>query len=197
VALDPSGHNATATVAISVDRTKPVIDVVENGVPFVVPVVNRAVALFVRVNDLDRNASVTVTLNDAPYVSGTAIAVDGAYELKATAADCAGNAADEKVVHFVIDRTPPTITSVTPVNGTTIANKPPITGVVSEPAIVFVEGTNQPATVTGTTFSLAYDLKEGTNAFVLVASACAPPRRRSRSWRTARPSRPTPSIGGR
>ncbi|MFP5246030.1 MAG: hypothetical protein ACLGH0_05005, partial [Thermoanaerobaculia bacterium] len=101
------------------------------------------------------------------------IANDGTYQLKATATDCANNVSLEKVVQFVIDRTPPVITSTTPTNGSTITNKPPITGTLSEPATVTVEATGQQATVNGTTFSLAYALQEGANAFVLVARDAA------------------------
>ncbi|MFL6246086.1 MAG: Ig-like domain-containing protein [Thermoanaerobaculia bacterium] len=194
VAVDPSGHNAVSTLPITVDRTKPVVVVIENGVPFIAPIVNRPVALFVRANDLDRNAALTVTLNGAPYVSGTTVANDGAYTLRATAVDCAGNASDEKIVPFIIDRTPPAITSVTPANNSTITNKPPIAGTLSEPAGVFVESTNQQATIAGTSFSLAYALQEGTNAFVLVARDAAGNSSRLPYSVTVRTTAPTVEI---
>src|SRR5207244_12818542 len=54
-------------------------------------------------------ASVSATLNDAPFISGTSITVDGDYRLTIQATDAAGNVAVATVA-FTIDATPPVIT---------------------------------------------------------------------------------------
>lgn len=57
-----------------------------------------------------------VTLNGAPFVSGTPVTADGAYTLAASATDAAGNGATASV-GFTIDKTSPAITIVSPAPG--------------------------------------------------------------------------------
>lgn len=58
----------------------------------------------------------TVTINDALWVSGTTVSVDGVYLLRASAVDAAGNMA-EVSVQFEIDATPPVVVLISPEDG--------------------------------------------------------------------------------
>src|SRR5262249_54922188 len=94
-----------AAATFDIDRTPPVVNVFdvtdrELVAADVTPVV--AVA--------DAHPGTTdITLNGAPFVSGTTVTADGDYELRVHAVDAAGNAADDAIVHFTIDRTPPDV----------------------------------------------------------------------------------------
>lgn len=58
----------------------------------------------------------TVTMNGAPWVSGTTVSADGVYLLHASALDAAGNTA-EASVQFEIDATPPAVVLISPEDG--------------------------------------------------------------------------------
>ncbi|HVR39063.1 MAG TPA: Ig-like domain-containing protein [Thermoanaerobaculia bacterium] len=172
-ANDASGHASTLVRSVVIDRTKPVIEVTEFDAPFTATLVNRPVALSVRAKDVDAKATLTITLDDAPFATGDVITTEGTHTLKAKATDCAGHVSDEKVVVFRIDRTPPMITNLVPANGARIGNKPPITGTVSEPATIVAEGTPYTATLAGNSFTIAAALEEGLNQFSLLATDAA------------------------
>ncbi|HWW60365.1 MAG TPA: Ig-like domain-containing protein, partial [Thermoanaerobaculia bacterium] len=127
----------------------------------------------VRANDADADATLVITLDDAPYKSGTVIETEGTHTLKAKATDCAGHVSDEKVVAFRIDRTPPVLANLAPANGASVGSKPPITGLVSEPATIIAEGTSFAATLSGNNFTINATLDEGLNQFVLLATDAA------------------------
>jgi len=170
-ARDNGGHESVASVQVSIDSTKPRIEITDGGVPVIPPFVNRAIAPLVRVIDADAKATLTVTLDGAPYVSGTPILVEKDYELKASATDCAGNKADDDVVRFTIDRTPPQFVSIAPANGAVVGEITQVSGTVSPDTVsVVVEATGAAATVTNGTFAFAsLPIAEGRNAFTLVA----------------------------
>jgi len=173
-ARDNGGHESMTTVQVRIDQTKPRIEITESGNPFTAPFVNHTVAPFVRVIDADPNVTLTVTLDGAPYVSGTPIASEknfAEYELKATSADCAGNHADDVIVRFVIDKTAPQFLTLSPANGASIGASPTLSGTVSpDTASVIVESSNTTATVSNGTFTFgALPIADGVNRFTLVA----------------------------
>jgi RHS repeat-associated protein len=170
-ARDHTGHEAVATVQVRIDETRPRIEITESGAPFVAPFVNRTVAPFVRAVDADPNTILTVTLDGAAYVSGTPIAAEKSYELKATATDCAGHKADDVIVRFTIDKTPPQFVALSPANGASIGTLPAVGGTVSPDTLsVIVEETGAAATVSNGSFSFpALAIEEGSNRFSLVA----------------------------
>ncbi len=164
-AIDTGGHVSAAAVTVTVDRSKPVVEILESGARFTAAALNRAIALIVRTNE--PGAILTSTLDGQPYTSGTAISAEGAHEIKASAKDCANHISDEVVQRFVIDRTLPQLGSITPANGATVRAQSAITGTLSEPAAVVIDGTNTAATVSGVNFTLNVPLREGANAFAL------------------------------
>jgi RHS repeat-associated protein len=170
-ARDNSGHEAVATVQVRIDETKPRIEITESGTPFIAPFVNRTVAPFVRSVDADPTTILTVTLDGAAYVSGTPIAQEKSYELKATATDCAGNKADDAIVRFTIDKTAPQFLTLSPANSASIGSLPTVSGTVSPDTVsVTVEENGSAATVSNGSFSFpALTVNEGANRFTLVA----------------------------
>ncbi len=139
-------HVSVARIPITIDRTRPIIDITSNGAPFAGGAINRPLALFVRAIDADATAIVDVKLNDQPYVIGTPINKDGVYVLRAIARDCAGNASDEKVLQFTFDTVSPKLTAIDPADGSSIGSRQhPIEGTVDSEDL-------QSAVVDGTSF---------------------------------------------
>ncbi|UXI70722.1 Ig-like domain-containing protein [Tahibacter amnicola] len=96
-------------VTFVVDSVPPTIRVtgVRDG-----DLVNQPVTALVTVED-PHPGSTTITLNDQPYVSATAITSSGSYTLRVHAVDAAGNEADYSAT-FTIDRDAPTVTITQP-----------------------------------------------------------------------------------
>ncbi len=98
---DGAGNTAAKTVSFVIDKTPPSLNVtgVAKGMFYntdVVPVVN--------VTDANLSSSAS-TLNGSAY-SGSVVSAEGAYELKISATDKAGNSASETYV-FYIDKSAP------------------------------------------------------------------------------------------
>ena len=191
-ATDAGGHITTLVHPLRVDRTKPVITASESGAPFAILLHRRAVAPFVRVADADAHATLSVTLDGVPFASGNVVNGEGTHVLRATATDCAGNSATPFELTFTIDRTPPSIVSITPAAGASIGVKPPVTGTLSEPATLNVEGTTINATRNGTSFSLDVPFEEGFNELALLATDAA--GNSSRTAYTLRVDTTRPSV---
>ncbi|MGN6186555.1 MAG: Ig-like domain-containing protein, partial [Thermoanaerobaculia bacterium] len=164
-ATDSVGHVSTALVQLNVDRTKPVITVNEGSGAFTNAFFNRAVLPLVAVQDDDARVKPVLTLDGAPYTIGTLVESEGAHTLRVTASDCAGNAADTFEHAFTIDRTAPSIASITPANDAVIAAQTRITGTLSEPATITANGIA--GTVDGVAFAIDVPLVEGINNFEL------------------------------
>src|ERR1051326_5626629 len=90
-ASDTAGHKATRQLTLTVDHTKPQIEITEGGSPFSATLVNRPVTLFFRANDADANTTITATLGGTAIPSGTQISEEKTHTLVVTATDCAGN----------------------------------------------------------------------------------------------------------
>ena len=103
-ATDKAGNTATKTIAFTIDKTKPTIDItgVINNTYY-----NVSIIPIVVVFDLNLNTT-TITLNGAPFASDTIIADENDYILFVEVSDKAGNTA-QKTVSFTIDKTPPNI----------------------------------------------------------------------------------------
>ena len=176
-AADAVGHVTSGSVPVVIDRTAPSIVVTNNGAPFAGGFVNHPPSLFIRANDADPSATLTVTLNGQPFVSGSTVSADGSYTLKANARDCAGNASPETSIAFTVDTVAPRIVTLDPAEGSTITTaQKTITGTFdsSDAKSLTIDGTSYAATINGASFSLAgVALSEGTNRFVLVATDSA------------------------
>src|SRR5581483_2827373 len=112
------GNSTRVPYALSVRSSAPEISILEDGSPIAAgSLFNRAVTPLIHISDA--GASVTATLNGAPFSSGSTIAADGAYTLAASATDTAGHTANASA-SFTIDRTPPAIRITSPANGATL-----------------------------------------------------------------------------
>ncbi|HEX8171499.1 MAG TPA: Ig-like domain-containing protein [Thermoanaerobaculia bacterium] len=122
-ASDKSGHTATESAALTVDRTKPEISLSESGSPFTAAIVAHPVALFFRATDADANVTVSATLDGAPYTSGRSVAAETTHTIRVTARDCAGNESSREQT-FLIDLTPPRFLSFSPASGSKLKTIP-------------------------------------------------------------------------
>src|SRR5207245_3141228 len=101
-ASDCAGNSSSVDIAFTIDLTPPEIAIsgvsdAQCGAVSVTPVVTAT----------DQHLwTLTITLNDAPFDSGTPIATDGDYQLVAVARDAAGNQTT-RMLSFVIDTVPP------------------------------------------------------------------------------------------
>ena len=104
-ATDSAGNSATQTIIFTIDKTKPniIISGVADGAYY-----NTDVAPIVDVTDANLNTT-SITLNGAPFASGTTITAENTYTLVVQANDKAGNNANKTII-FIIDKTAPTIT---------------------------------------------------------------------------------------
>jgi len=104
-ATDSAGNTATQTIIFTIDKTKPniIISGVADGAYY-----NTDVAPIVDVTDANLNTT-SITLNGAPFASGTTITAENTYTLVVQANDKAGNNANKTII-FIIDKTAPTIT---------------------------------------------------------------------------------------
>jgi subtilase family serine protease/flagellar hook assembly protein FlgD/fibronectin type 3 domain-containing protein len=112
-ASDNADNVATAgPVAFAIDATPPVITVtgVVDG-----DLLAQAVTPTVTVTDA-HPASQTITLNGAPYVSGTPIATSGTYVLMVEATDRADNRSETRIA-FTLDLDAPTVVVTAPADG--------------------------------------------------------------------------------
>ncbi len=113
-----------------VDNTAPVITVegVESGVSYRAPV-----SPVIGVNDLHLG-TVSSWLNNRSFASGSAVTADGSYTLEVVARDRAGNRS-ARSVNFTVDRTPPALNILAPVDGTEIRAATVAVTLQTEPAL--------------------------------------------------------------
>jgi len=152
--VDKAGNRASYQVAFTV-RTAPLsVQILEGGAPIAPGAVFlRAVRPEARASD--SSATVTATLNGAPFVSGTQIAQSNSYHLVATASDDWGRSAQAEV-NFTLDLgAGPQIAVTAPADGAVVPGPTVrVTGTVSGDApTVTVNGVA--ATVTGGTWEVA------------------------------------------
>lgn len=173
-AKDSLGHRTALSLPILIDRGTPVLEILESGVPFTGGLLNRPVALTIRVRDLDPTITAIATYRNAPYVSGTPIAEQGSHQVDVVATDCAGHQTAVPVA-FTIDRTPPAFNDLTPANGALVDARPQTLGgnVTDQYGVVRVEieGTSiQAVPAANGDFTLpGATIVEGANSFALLA----------------------------
>jgi uncharacterized repeat protein (TIGR01451 family) len=103
-ATDTCGNTATRTVRFTIDKTPPVITI--TGVP--AGCVNADVTPIFNATD-SHLGTVTATLDNQPFTSGTVVTTEGNHTLRVVATDTAGNSSTE-VRTFTIDKTAPAVT---------------------------------------------------------------------------------------
>lgn len=175
---DRAGHRSSHQVVFTV-RTAPLsVRIQEGGAPIA------AGSTFLRpvrpeVRASDSTATVTATLNGAPFASGTEIAQSGSYHLVATASDDGGRTAQAEATFALDLGAGPQIAVTSPADAAVVPGPTVrVEGTVSGDApTVTVNGLA--ATVTGGTWAIASVPLEPEGATTLVAIA------RDRRGRTA------------
>ena len=152
--VDAAGHRAAFTRTFTVRSIPPTVEILETGAPI------RPGALFTRairpeVRPSDPDAALTVTLDGAPFVSGTEIAATGDYQLAASLTDAIGRTASASA-SFRVDLEPgPTVSIATPADSETVAaTAVDVTGSATGNAVT-VQVNGVPATLTGGQFTAA------------------------------------------
>ncbi|MCP3964367.1 MAG: tandem-95 repeat protein, partial [bacterium] len=162
-ATDTAGNSATETLAFTIDRTLPVIQItgVADG-----SCVNTDVVPLVDATD-DHLGAVTITLDGQPFGSGDTITAEGDYVLAVTADDQCGNSAAESV-SFTVDKTPPLI-EITGVADGAIVN----TDVVPQISVTELHPGSTTITLNGAPFTSGTVLTEEGDYTLEVASSDA------------------------
>jgi RHS repeat-associated protein len=152
--VDLAGSRSTATVVFEV-RTAPLtLEVWESGTPLTSGSVFLR-SVFPELRPSDSSASVSATLDGAPFASGSEVAAGGPHQLRATATDGWGRTATA-AADFEIDLAPgPTIEITAPADQARVTGPAiDVAGTVSGSGVT-VEVDGVPATVAGGTWSLS------------------------------------------
>ncbi|MBV9494352.1 MAG: Ig-like domain-containing protein [Acidobacteria bacterium] len=168
---DELEHTTTVpTIAFAIDRTAPVVELVEDGKPLTSGLAFKdPVHPIANVHDTTE-ITVVATMDNAPYTLGNEVAAEGAHTLKVIATDEVGLSTTVQV-SFVIDKTKPAITITAPAPGSAVGSgSVVVTGFADDAATVDVNGVNatiDPATHTFTT-DTPVALTEGSNTITAV-----------------------------
>lgn len=162
-ATDKAGNSARRDTQFDIDKTPPAIGVagVDQGQTYNVDMTPVIAATDVHLK------SVTVSLNGIPFASGTTLVAEGDYDLTVTADDLAGNVASTSV-RFAVDKTAPTVTFTSPVDGANLgASSTDVIGRTESNATVFLTaGAYQAQTLADAAGSFTFaavPLSEGPN----------------------------------
>ncbi|MBK7862411.1 MAG: hypothetical protein IPJ65_28140 [Archangiaceae bacterium] len=180
---DAAGNSASKTVRFTLDSTAPVISItgVAEGQLSRTPVV-------VGFSSSDAHPGTTVgTLDGATVTSEITVSNDGAHTLTVVATDFDGNSSST-TVHFIIDKTPPTITVNGVTEGQTGTSFTPVVTVTDASAFTlslqldganFVSGTTVTSagahTLTATATDAAGNIATRTVHFIVVPVGAAEP----------------------
>ena len=123
-AIDAAGNASSRTASFELDLTAPAITI---GGVTAGALVRGPVTPTFSASDAHL-ASVSATLNGAPFANGTSVSTDGTFTLTVQAADAAGNTSARQV-QFTLDATPPVILATGVVAGQVSAT--PLTPVFS------------------------------------------------------------------
>ncbi len=152
--VDLAGNRTTQTVAFEVHTVPLSVAILESGVPLADGAVFlRAVQPEIRSSD--SRATVTATLDGAPFVSGTEVSTSGLHHVAASAQDDWGRTAAAGVSFTVDLGAGPQVAITAPADGAVVAGPTvAVTGSVSGQGVsVTVNGV--PATVSGGTWQAA------------------------------------------
>jgi RHS repeat-associated protein len=118
VATDSAGNSTRFSYSLNLKTTTPTVQILESGLPFAPNAVyNRNVTPVIRANET--SATVTATLDNAPFSSGTEVSAEITHTIAAHAADAFGHSSDATAT-FTIDKTPPLLTLAAPADNAVI-----------------------------------------------------------------------------
>jgi RHS repeat-associated protein len=166
-ATDGAGNSSETERKFLVDKTPPVVSVLEGTVPFPAGFAfNRDVVINVNVTDVS-NTLVTATIDDQPYPPGQPFGVEGSHTLKVSVIDEAGWTTEVAPLPFVIDKTPPALTFTSHQSGAVLTAAQTVVAGGSDDAVtVLLAGAPAVVDATAKTFTAAVSLLEGENSLV-------------------------------
>ena len=163
-ATDKAGNYTTLDYAVTVKTAAPVVTILESGSRLVAGTLfNRSVTPELRSSDA--TATITATLNSAPFTSGTAVTADGNYTLSATATDALNHSGHADTT-FVIDRTPPLVKITSPASGVVSADHVEVRGTAGDSISASVNGIPVTLAADGTFILPSLPLEFGTTPIV-------------------------------
>jgi subtilase family serine protease len=163
-AADCAGHTTTQTIHFAIDRTAPTVSIAGVSAN---QCASATIIATITISDAHLTSQV-VTLDGAPYLSGTPISSEGAHEIAVTAIDAAGNRTD-RAVAFIIDTTPPAVSVSGVVDGSFVNTNVTPTVTISDANLTASSLTlDGAAFASGTTVST-----EGTHLLHAEAQDCA------------------------
>ena len=137
-ATDRAGNSAQYDYAVTVKTAAPVVSILESGSALVANTIyTRPVTPEIRVSDT--SATLTATINGAPFSSGTTLSADGDYRIIATATDSLNHTGRAETV-FTIDRTAPGVTITFPQSGAVSAETIEVRGIATNAINADVNG---------------------------------------------------------
>ena len=137
-AIDQAGNNSEVQYFVTVKTAAPVVAILEGGSPLLAgSLFNRPVTPEIQIDDA--KATISATLNGAPFTSNTTVTADGNYTLSATATDTLGHTGRADTT-FVIDRTPPVVKITSPVTGIVTSDHVEVRGTAGDAISATVNG---------------------------------------------------------
>jgi len=168
VATDAAGNSTRFSYVLNLKTTTPSVQILESGLPFAANALyNRNVTPVIRANET--GATVTATLDAAPFSSGSEVSAEGSHTVAAHAADAFGHQSDATAT-FTIDKTAPVLAITAPADNAVInAATVNVTGTATGGAVkVTVNGIAVTPAADGS-FTLTLPLDLGPNAILVSA----------------------------
>ena len=163
-ATDRAGNSSQSDYAVTVQTTAPIVSILEGGSPLLAATLfNRAVTPELKVND--PAATISATLNGAPFTSGTTVTADGNYSLIVAATDALHHTGHADTT-FVIDRTPPVVKITSPAAGVITTDHPEVRGTAGDAIAATVNGIPVTLNADGTFVLPSLPIDFGTIAIV-------------------------------
>ncbi|HUP60264.1 MAG TPA: Ig-like domain-containing protein [Thermoanaerobaculia bacterium] len=166
VIVDAAGNSSRFVYTVTIHTTAPSVEIVENGLPLPANhVYRRAVTPIIRSDDA--KATITATLNNAPFTSGTEITSDGDYTITAKARDSFGHESATATVSFTIDRTGPAVDIASPAQDAVInAESVEVRGTTNASSVAV---NTIAAAIANGAFTATVPLELGPNTLIAVA----------------------------
>ncbi|HKR65678.1 MAG TPA: Ig-like domain-containing protein, partial [Thermoanaerobaculia bacterium] len=163
-AEDAAGNrSATQTVVFTIDKTAPLVQIIERGVAFTGGLYNRPVEIDAKITDLTATTYVA-TIDGQPYTLKQPFGDQGQHTFTIKVTDALGWETPAGPITFTIDITGPALTVTSHTEGQVVTGKDVvIVGESDDATSVKVNGTNAPIDATTKTYSLPLTLLEGEN----------------------------------
>jgi RHS repeat-associated protein len=133
-AVDNAGNAAHAAIRFAVDKTAPTLAILDSATPITDGAVfNHDVKPVIKADDLTP-VTTTVTLDGAPFTTGTVVSTEQKHTIAASATDAAGHTTSG-TVSFTIDKSGPSLTVTSPKPGDVLTDTTVVISGTSDDAV--------------------------------------------------------------